>query len=67
MTNRFSPDISPKELAKRWGVTIQTLNQWRWNSRGPEYTKIGRKIWYSMEAVRALEEKMGRRNTAEKR
>jgi transposase-like protein len=59
--------LSAKELAARWGVTPHTLSQWRWNAKGPPYTKIGRKIFYPLAYVKHFEQQSLRRHTAERR
>ena len=59
--------ISPEELAVRWEITNLTLKRWRWESSGPLFTKIGRKIFYSLEAVKIFEKEQTYKNTAQKR
>ena len=62
MTNSL---LKPEDLSERWGVATQTLSQWRWNSRGPRYLKMGRRILYPLREVEAFEEQMLRVNTTE--
>lgn len=33
-------------LAARWLISPRTLEQWRWQGRGPRYLKIGRRVVY---------------------
>jgi hypothetical protein len=58
-----SPFITPEQLAARWNTTPATLSQWRWNGRGPIYTKIGRAILYHMQDIREFESQKARRDT----
>lgn len=62
MTDIF---FTPDALSTRWGVATQTLSQWRWNSKGPKYLKMGRRILYPLKEVEAFETKMLRLNTTE--
>ncbi|HQS93750.1 MAG TPA: DNA-binding protein [Alphaproteobacteria bacterium] len=52
-------------LSARWGIATQTLSQWRWNSKGPKYLKMGKRILYPLKEVEAFETKMLRLNTTE--
>lgn len=61
-----STTLTQEELSQRWGVATRTLEQWRWNSRGPHYIKIGRRVSYPLKEIEAFEQKMLRRNTTEK-
>ena len=35
-----------REAAQILGISIKTLQAWRWQSRGPTYVKLGRRIGY---------------------
>jgi predicted site-specific integrase-resolvase len=35
-----------KEVATRFRIKETTLEQWRWNGKGPKYTKLGRCVRY---------------------
>ncbi len=63
MTTNF---LSPADLSKRWNVTEHTLGQWRWNARGPQYLKVGRRILYRLSEVEAFEEQRLRRHTSQR-
>jgi len=58
--------LKAKQLAKRWGMETGTLNQWRWNGKGPYFIKTGRKVLYSLQDVQRFEEVRRRQNTTEK-
>ena len=42
-------------LAAHLGLRPKTLQRWRTLRKGPEYTKFGKSVRYSMAAVRAFE------------
>lgn len=49
--------LTPADLASRWGggVTTTTLANWRTRKMGPDYTKMGAKVLYPLDAVLAYE------------
>ena len=56
--------ITPGTLAERWNVTIATLSQWRWNGRGPQYLKLGRRVMYRIQDIAAFEDQKTYRDTS---
>ena len=48
--------LTEKELATRWNLLPKTLRQWRWDKKGPKYSKIGGRISYRPEDVEKFEE-----------
>lgn len=40
--------VTEQVAASALGISVDTLQQWRWLKRGPEYYKIGRAVRYSM-------------------
>lgn len=58
--------LTSDQLAKRWVIRTETLSQWRWNGRGPQYLKIGRRVLYRIEDVLCFEEQKRRQNTSVK-
>ena len=44
-----------KRLANRWLISPRTLEQWRWQGRGPRYLKIGGRVVYRLSDVEAFE------------
>ena len=58
--------LTSDQLAKRWVIRTETLSQWRWNGRGPQYLKIGRRVLYRLEDVLSFEDNKRRQNTSMK-
>jgi predicted site-specific integrase-resolvase len=58
--------LTPEELAELWNVPLATLSQWRWNGRGPEFIKLGKRIMYRLQEVEVFEEEKLRRSTTRK-
>ena len=48
--------IDTKELAKRWGRSSRTLENWRGKKVGPTYYKIEGKILYDIKDVENFEQ-----------
>jgi len=42
----IDPLYNKTEAAKYLDVQPSTMDQWRWNGRGPEFCKIGRNVRY---------------------
>ena len=57
--------ITPETLAERWNMNAATLSQWRWNGRGPQYLKLGRRVMYRIQDIEAFEEQQVRRDTSQ--
>jgi len=51
-------------LAARWHLTPHTLSQWRWNGKGPRFSKMGKRILYELKHVEAFEERSEYQNTS---
>jgi hypothetical protein len=47
--------IDQKHLASRWRISTRTLEQWRWQGRGPRYLKIGGRVLYRLSDIEAFE------------
>ena len=47
--------LSEKHLAKQWGISYRTLQDWRLENKGPAYLKIGGGVRYAKEAIEAFE------------
>lgn len=56
--------LSTETLAKRWDMSPRTLEQWRYQGRGPRYVKLGNLVRYRLEDVEAAEERQLHANTA---
>lgn len=45
---------TPKQTSKRLGDTkVDTLRHWRWAGTGPDYVRIGGRIFYTDGAIEA--------------
>jgi len=49
------PHIDQKGLAERWLISPRTLEQWRWQGRGPRYLKICGRVIYPLAEIEAFE------------
>ncbi len=47
--------LKPSSLAVRWGISITTLAQWRWNGKGPRYHKISGHVTYLLPDIEEFE------------
>lgn len=47
--------LSAKELAIRWRLNSQTLANWRHAGKGPPFIRVGARVLYPIEAIRAFE------------
>ena len=56
--------LEPTVIARRWGVTLHTLSQWRWKGGGPAFIKVGRKVYYPKEDIIDFEVQKRRFNTS---
>ena len=45
------PAFTETELARRWNVSIKTLQRWRSEGRGPRYLKLSKRVSYPLESV----------------
>src|SRR5713101_4972874 len=45
--------LSPTDVARLTGQAIGTLMNWRYRRIGPPFIKIGRKVWYDTQDLRA--------------
>lgn len=43
--------LTPKEVEKLYSIKAGTLANWRCQGRGPKYSKDGRLIRYSLDAI----------------
>jgi hypothetical protein len=46
--------LDQKSLAERWLISPRTLEQWRWQGRGPRYLKICRRVVYRLSDIEAF-------------
>ena len=47
--------LNQKDLADRWLISPRTLEQWRWQGRGPRYLKIGGRVVYRLSDIEVFE------------
>jgi hypothetical protein len=47
--------LDQNQLATRWLISPRTLEQWRWQGRGPRFLKIGGRVVYRLTDVEAFE------------
>ena len=47
--------LNQKGLAERWQMSPRTLEQWRWQGKGPKFLKIGGRVVYRLEDIDAFE------------
>ena len=60
-----SLQLTPLQLAERWNITTKTLSQWRYNGRGPRYSKVSRLINYWLSDIEEYEKSKRCRSTSE--
>jgi hypothetical protein len=56
-------NLRQKQLADRWLMSPRTLEQWRWQGKGPKYLKIGATVVYRLQDIEAFEAENLRLNT----
>ena len=56
--------LTPEGLAQRWHLMPSTLHQWRWNGKGPTFTKIGGKVRYSLKDIELYKRQQRHRHTS---
>ena len=47
--------LNQNQLSLRWGVSPRTLERWRWLNQGPAFLKIGGRVAYRLEDIKAYE------------
>lgn len=53
---KSSEFLNTEQLADRWQISESTLNHWRRAECGPNFTRIGSKVLYSLAAVEQYEQ-----------
>jgi hypothetical protein len=48
--------LNQAELARRWRMSVRTLERWRWLGQPPRFLKIGGRVVYRVEDIEAFEE-----------
>jgi predicted site-specific integrase-resolvase len=52
----MQPHLTEKVLAPRLGLSVRTLQRWRWQGKGPAYLKLGGRVVYREADIAAWEE-----------
>ena len=48
--------LTPDQLAERYeGISVLTLQDWRYKGKGPRYFKAGKRVYYRESEVEAWE------------
>lgn len=50
-------NLTEQDLAKRWKISVKTLQDWRLRGNGPVFLKLGKSVRYPLEEILAYEEK----------
>lgn len=56
--------LTTPEAAALLGLSVHTLNKWRWDGRGPRYLKLGKSVRYRREDVEQFLDDAARENTS---
>ena len=40
--------LTEKQVAEKTGLSIKTLQAWRWYGKGPKYVKLGKSVRYKV-------------------
>lgn len=46
---------TPPELSKRWGISQNTLRNWRYEGKGPDFIKVFGRIYYEAQEIHEYE------------
>lgn len=47
--------LDQKQVGRRWGLSVRTLERWRWTDQGPTYIKLGSRVVYRLSDLEAYE------------
>ncbi len=56
--------LSPKQVAERWGVSVETVHGWRYQGIGPTFMNIGTRIRYRMQDLIEFERREAEKTAA---
>lgn len=48
--------LTSKELSDRWRLSDQTLANWRYAGKGPPFIRVGSRVLYPIDGIRAFEQ-----------
>ena len=57
--------LDQRTLAERWLISPRTLEQWRWQGRGPRYLKIGGRVVYALDDLQAWADRGTKTSTSD--
>ena len=57
--------LTPEQLAKMIGLSVKTLNKWRWEGKGPHFLKLGRRVVYRLSDIDIYLQAQMRRSTSD--
>ena len=57
--------LNQVDLSRRLGISVRTLERWRWLGMGPRFIKVGGRVKYRLEDVEAFEESRLCQSTAD--
>ena len=60
-----SPYLNQTEAGSLLGLSVRTLERFRWDGRGPKYLKLGRRVVYAREDLTAWAESRRRASTSD--
>lgn len=49
--------VREQDLSDRLGLSVRTLQRWRWQGKGPPYLKLGGRVVYRLADVEEWEER----------
>jgi hypothetical protein len=55
--------LNQKELARRWGLSVRTVERWRCDGSGPAFLKLNGRVAYRLADVEAFEDERLRTST----
>ncbi len=49
--------LTPSQVEEEYGIPYKTLNNWRWQKKGPKYIKAGKRILYRVRDIQRFLER----------
>lgn len=56
--------LNQREVATRWGMSVRSLERWRFLKRGPPFLKLGGRVVYRLADIETFEASQLRDGTA---
>ncbi|MBK8210391.1 MAG: helix-turn-helix domain-containing protein [Rhodospirillales bacterium] len=56
--------LDQSDVARRLKLSPRTLEKWRWEGRGPQYLKLGRRVVYRLADIQAFKAERLRESTS---